>query len=62
MAPSQQGKNEDDGYVLTYTTDMNTNSSQCQIFDARNIEIGPIAKVILPQRICIGTHSYWAGK
>ena len=61
MAPSPNGPNEDDGYVLTFTTDMNNNSSQCQIFDAQNIETGPIASVELPQRICVGTHSYWAG-
>jgi carotenoid cleavage dioxygenase-like enzyme len=61
MAPSPTGESEDDGYVLTFTTDMNTNSSHCQIFDARDIETGPIAKVALPQKICVGTHSYWAG-
>jgi len=61
MAPSGAGEREDDGYVLTFTTDMNTNSSHCQIFDARDIETGPIAKVALPQKICVGTHSYWAG-
>ena len=60
MAPSPTGTNEDDGYVITYTTDMNTDSSQCQIFDAKDIGTGPIARIELPQRICVGTHSYWA--
>jgi carotenoid cleavage dioxygenase len=61
MAPSPTGEREDDGYVLTFTTDMNTDSSHCQVFDASNIEAGPMAKVALPQKICVGTHAYWAG-
>jgi carotenoid cleavage dioxygenase len=60
MAPSPAGTGEDDGYVITYTTDMNTDSSQCQIFDAKDIGTGPIARIELPQRICVGTHSYWS--
>lgn len=60
MAPSLGGAEEDDGYVITYTTNMNTDSSECQIFDAKNIETGPVASIELPQRICVGTHSYWS--
>ena len=61
MAPSGNSVNESDGYVLTFTTDMNNNKSECVIFDAQDISYGPIASVLLPQRICVGTHSYWAG-
>ncbi len=61
MAPADNGIDEDDGYVLTFTTDMNSDSSQCLIFDAHDIEPGPIASIELPQRICVGTHAYWAG-
>jgi carotenoid cleavage dioxygenase len=67
MAPrreSQEGKGqgEDDGYVLTFTSDMNTDTSACQVFAAADIAAGPIASIALPQRICVGTHSYWADK
>ena len=55
-------KSEEDGYVVTFVTDMNNNSSQCQVFAAQDITQGPIAAVSLPQRICVGTHSYWADK
>lgn len=61
MAPGTNSNAEDDGYVLTFTTDMNTNTSQCLIFDAHDISPGPVATIELPQRICVGTHSYWAG-
>jgi carotenoid cleavage dioxygenase-like enzyme len=62
MAPSPSKESEDDGYLMTFTTDMNTDSSHCQIFNAQDITKGPIAKISLPQRICVGTHSYWAGE
>ena len=61
MAPRTGHHAEDDGYVLTFTTDMNNDTSACQIFAAHDISQGPIASVTLPQRICVGTHAYWAG-
>lgn len=62
MAPRIDSTEEADGYVLTFTTDMNNDESACAIFDAKDISKGPIASVVLPQRICVGTHSYWAGE
>ena len=61
MAPRTGSDAESDGYVVTFTTDMNTNSSACEIFSADDVTAGPVARVKLPQRICVGTHSYWAG-
>lgn len=61
MAPCTKSQHESDGYVMTLTTNMNDNTSACQIFSAHEISQGPIASVKLPQRICVGTHSYWAG-
>ena len=62
MAPRMGSQGEDDGYVVTFVSDMNADRSEAQIFAAQDIAAGPIAKVALPQRICVGTHSYWAGK
>ena len=61
MAPRSGSSAESDGYVVTFTTDMNNDASACEIFAADQLADGPIAKVKLPQRICVGTHSYWAG-
>lgn len=61
MAPRVGSRAEDDGYIVTFTTDMNNNSSDCVVFAANDISAGPIASLSLPQRICVGTHSYWAG-
>ncbi len=60
MAPKQGSMAEDDGYVVTFVTDVNADESGCWVFDAQDIATGPIAKVKLPKRICVGTHSYWA--
>ena len=61
FAPRANATAEDDGYVLTYTIDMNVDRSECLIFDARNMSSGPVAAVGLPERISSGTHAFWAG-
>ncbi len=50
---------EDDGYVLTMTTDVSTWRSECLIFDAGALSQGPIARVKLPQRLPTGFHTRW---
>jgi carotenoid cleavage dioxygenase len=59
FAPRPQPTSEDDGYLVTFTTDMNNDASECQIFDAQRIADGPVARVRLPERISSGTHSFW---
>lgn len=53
-------RGEDDGYLITLTTDMNTDASFCVVLDAARIEDGPVCKLQLPERISSGTHSTWA--
>ena len=50
---------EDDGYLLVYVTDMNADASECMVLDAANIAAGPLARIILPERISVGTHACW---
>lgn len=59
MAPRVGGHGEDDGYLVTITTDMNTDASYCLIFDAARVEDGPVGKLALPERVSSGTHSTW---
>lgn len=54
------GTGEDDGYLVTLTTDMNTDASYCLVFDAARVGDGPVCKLALPERISSGTHSTWA--
>ena len=51
---------EDDGYLVTLTTDMNDDASYCLVFDAARVGDGPVCKIALPERISSGTHSTWA--
>ncbi|MGZ3418058.1 MAG: carotenoid oxygenase family protein [Polyangiales bacterium] len=54
-----RGEREADGYVVTFTSDVRNDNSECQIFDASDIARGPIARVRLPHRISSGTHATW---
>ena len=59
FCPRKGATGEDDGYLVTFTTDMNRDCSECLIFDATRLTDGPIARVRLPERISSGTHSCW---
>lgn len=56
---ADRSSEEDDGYVITFTTDSKDWTSHCLIFDAKDIETGPIAKIKLPHRIPVGFHGWW---
>jgi carotenoid cleavage dioxygenase-like enzyme len=60
MAPRTGGAGEDDGYLITLTTDMNADASYCLVFDAARVGDGPVCKLALPERISSGTHATWA--
>jgi carotenoid cleavage dioxygenase-like enzyme len=60
FAPRPGATAEDDGYLLTFTTDVGRDRSECLVFDATDITSGPIARVLLPERISSGTHSCWS--
>ena len=60
MAPRDGSTAEDDGYLVTFSSDMVNDTSECLILDAAAPSDGPVAKIRLPERICSGTHSTWA--
>ena len=60
MAPRDGSTGEDDGYLITFTTDLNNNCSECLVLDAGAPNKEPIARIKLPERIASGTHSTWA--
>ena len=60
MAPCFDAHEEDDGYVVSFVTDMNTDRSECLVLNARDLNAGPVARIMLPHRISSGTHSCWA--
>jgi carotenoid cleavage dioxygenase-like enzyme len=60
FAPRDAATDEDDGYLVTFVTDSASSASEIQVFDARGIADGPVARVKLPQRVPAGFHSCWA--
>ena len=62
FASKTKAIDEDDGYLVTISNDLIENSSSCLLFDAKNIEQGPICNIPLPHQICSGTHATWAQK
>jgi carotenoid cleavage dioxygenase-like enzyme len=60
MAPCFDAHAEDDGFVVSFVTDLNTDRSECLVLDARDLNAGPVARIMLPHRISSGTHSCWA--
>ena len=60
MAPRSGSAAEDDGYLLTFASDLREDRSECLIFDAADPTPGPLARVRLPERISSGTHATWA--
>ena len=60
MAPRDGSNAEDDGYLVTFASDINRDVSECLILDAARPGDGPVARIRLPERIASGTHSTWA--
>ena len=60
FAPRVNAQDEDDGYLVSFITDMKEDRSECILIDAKDVEAGPVCRIILPHRICSGTHATWA--
>ena len=60
FAPRLGAVDEDDGYLVTFLTDLNEDRSECLLIEASAIEAGPVCRIILPHRISSGTHAAWA--
>jgi carotenoid cleavage dioxygenase-like enzyme len=61
FAPRVGARGEDDGYLLSFVTDLEADRSECVIIDAGDIEAGPVCRILLPHRISSGSHACWAG-
>lgn len=58
FAPRAGAIREDDGYVVTIMMSIDRRS-ECWVFDATDIESGPVARVKLPARVPAGFHAKW---
>jgi carotenoid cleavage dioxygenase len=62
IAPRTGARDEADGYVVTFVSDVRNDGSECQLFEAGDIARGPIARIRLPHRISSGTHATWVSE
>ena len=60
FAPRRGGTEEDDGYLVSFVTDLAEDRSECVVLDARDLAAGPVCRILLPHRISSGTHAWWA--
>ena len=56
--PCADPKSEDDGYLMTYLYDADSDSSSFVIMDAASMDNTPVASVDLP-RVPNGFHGSW---
>jgi carotenoid cleavage dioxygenase len=59
FAPRDSSAEEGDGYLVTFVQDEGEGRSELDIFDASDITAGPVARVLLPQRVPLGFHATW---
>ncbi len=59
FVPRPGATEEDDGWLVSFVHDLREDRSEVIVLDAKEIERGPIARVILPQRVPLGFHAAW---
>ncbi len=59
FAPADDAQAEDDGYVVAFAWNERDRTQQLQVFDARDLGAGPVARVHLPRRVPSGFHACW---
>jgi carotenoid cleavage dioxygenase-like enzyme len=59
FVPAAGGTSEDDGYLMSFVYDPNTDKSELVILDASNIASDPVARIHLPARVPAGFHGSW---
>ncbi len=59
FAPRLNASSEDDGWLLTYIYDENTQTSELVVVNAQDMSGETVARVIIPQRVPYGFHAAW---
>ena len=59
FVPRTPDSAEDDGWLMTYVTDMTARTSEVVILHAQDLDAGPVATIHIPHRVPIGFHGNW---
>ncbi|KAF9681111.1 hypothetical protein SADUNF_Sadunf06G0191500 [Salix dunnii] len=62
FVPKEGGLEEDDGWIITFVHDEDTNTSKAYIIDTNNFTSEPVAKITLPCRVPYGFHGAFMPK
>jgi carotenoid cleavage dioxygenase len=61
FAPHPEAKAEDDGWLLTFVHDQETQQSELLILSAQDLA-QPVVRILLPQRVPFGFHGLWVSQ
>jgi len=59
FVPRTPDSAEDDGWLMTYVSDMTTRTADVVILHAQDLAAGPVATIHIPHRVPIGFHGNW---
>ncbi|HEY2515215.1 MAG TPA: carotenoid oxygenase family protein [Polyangiaceae bacterium] len=59
FCPRAGSTGEDDGYLCTFVNEEATGASELYVLDARDVERPPVARLVIPQRVPTGYHTWW---
>ncbi|MBC1219399.1 carotenoid oxygenase family protein [Nostoc sp. UCD121] len=62
FAPRPGAIAEDDGWLVTFVHDENSNTSELVVVNAQDVTAEPVARVIIPQRVPYGFHGAWVAQ
>jgi carotenoid cleavage dioxygenase-like enzyme len=59
FVPNPKGKDEDDGWLVTFVYDEVEGTSEMVVVDAKDVASKPLARVMIPTRVPYGFHGAW---
>jgi carotenoid cleavage dioxygenase len=59
FVPAAAGTNEDDGWLISITTERDGSASRLLVLDATDVAAAPVATVTLPRGVPAGFHGSW---
>ena len=62
FAPHPDGKDEDEGWLITFVRNSKEETSELVVIDAQDVASEPVARVLIPQRVPYGFHGAWIGE
>jgi carotenoid cleavage dioxygenase-like enzyme len=54
-----RGEGSDDGWLLTFVTDLEGRASELVVVDAQDVQAGPVARVQMARRVPLAFHAEW---